>query len=50
MENTDSALLRTVSAVRHPYVTHLECGLTAEGHEARVLQTVSRAGKPLLVR
>ena len=32
------------------YVTHLECGLTGERHEAGVLQTVSRAGKPLLVR
>jgi threonine synthase len=32
------------------FVTHLECGLSGERHEAGVLQTVSRAGKPLLVR
>jgi threonine synthase len=36
--------------VNRSYVTHLECGLTGERHEAGVLQTVSRAGKPLLVR
>ena len=32
------------------FVTHLECGLTGERHEADRLQNVSRAGKPLLVR
>jgi threonine synthase len=32
------------------YVTHLECGYTGERHEADVLQGLSRAGKPLLVR
>ncbi|MGF1462770.1 MAG: threonine synthase [Maricaulaceae bacterium] len=32
------------------YVTHLECGLTGERHEARTLQGLSRAGRPLLVR
>ncbi len=32
------------------YVTHLECSLTGESHDAEVLQGVSRAGKPLLVR
>src|SRR5258706_13484643 len=32
------------------YVTHLECGLTGERHDATVLHSVSRAGKPLLVR
>jgi threonine synthase len=36
--------------VNRSHVTHLECGLTGERHEAGVLQTVSRAGKPLLVR
>ncbi|HEU0154460.1 MAG TPA: threonine synthase, partial [Stellaceae bacterium] len=32
------------------FVTHLECGLTGEHHPADTLQTVSRAGRPLLVR
>jgi threonine synthase len=32
------------------YVTHLECSLTGERHEAGRLHNLSRAGKPLLVR
>ena len=32
------------------YLTHLECSETGERHEADVLQGLSRAGKPLLVR
>ena len=32
------------------YVTHLECSATGERHDADTLQTISRAGKPLLVR
>ncbi len=32
------------------YVTHLECSETGERHEAGVLQRLSKAGKPLLVR
>jgi threonine synthase len=32
------------------FVTHLECSLTGERHEADRLQNLSRAGKPLLVR
>ena len=32
------------------FVTHLECSLTGERHEAGRLQNLSRAGKPLLVR
>ena len=32
------------------FVTHLECGLTGERHEADRLHNLSRAGKPLLVR
>jgi threonine synthase len=32
------------------HVTHLECSLTGERHEADRLQNLSRAGKPLLVR
>ncbi|MGQ0741113.1 MAG: threonine synthase [Alphaproteobacteria bacterium] len=32
------------------FVTHLECSLTGERHEAQRLQGLSRAGKPLLVR
>jgi threonine synthase len=32
------------------FVTHLECGLTGERYPADALQTLSRAGRPLLVR
>jgi threonine synthase len=32
------------------FVTHLECSLTGEAYPADTLQTVSRAGRPLLVR
>src|SRR5713101_4909408 len=32
------------------FVTHLECSLTGERHPADSLQTLSRAGRPLLVR
>jgi threonine synthase len=32
------------------FVTHLECSLTGEVYPAGTLQTVSRAGRPLLVR
>src|SRR5215469_14546916 len=32
------------------FVTHLECGLTGERYRADTLQTISRAGRPLLVR
>src|SRR5687768_3028492 len=32
------------------FVTHLECSLTGERHEAGKLHNLSRAGKPLLVR
>jgi threonine synthase len=32
------------------FVTHLECGLTGERYEADVIQGLSKAGKPLLVR
>jgi len=32
------------------YVTHLECSYTGESFEANGIQTVSRDGKPLLVR
>jgi len=32
------------------FVTHLECGLTGERYPADTLQTVSRVGRPLLVR
>src|SRR5215472_2144584 len=31
------------------FVTHLECGLTGERYPANTLQTLSRAGRPLLV-
>ena len=32
------------------FVTHLECSLTGERYEADRLQTLSKAGRPLLVR
>ena len=32
------------------FVTHLECGLTGERYPAGTVQTLSRAGRPLLVR
>ncbi|MBO0735779.1 MAG: threonine synthase [Alphaproteobacteria bacterium] len=32
------------------FVTHLECSLTAERYPADTLQTLSKAGRPLLVR
>ena len=32
------------------FVTHLECAMTGERHEADVVHNLSRAGKPLLVR
>ena len=46
--------LMTISANlltdRSTYVTHLECGLEGDHYEADVIQTLSRAGRPLLVR
>jgi threonine synthase len=35
---------------RSTFVAHLECGLTGEHYPADQVQTLSRAGKPLLVR
>ena len=35
---------------RPTFVTHLECGQTAEHHPADQIHNLSRAGKPLLVR
>src|SRR6266702_9007726 len=32
------------------FVTHLECSLTGERYPADTLQSLSRAGRPLLVR
>src|SRR6266436_9130580 len=32
------------------FVTHLECSLTGEQYPADTLQTLSKAGRPLLVR
>src|ERR1700738_723851 len=32
------------------FVTHLECSLTGERYPADTVQTLSRAGRPLLVR
>jgi threonine synthase len=38
-----------LTAERPNFVTHLECGLTGERHEAGIVQGLSRAGRPLLV-
>jgi threonine synthase len=35
---------------RPTFVTHLECSMTGERHDADVIHNLSRAGKPLLVR
>ena len=49
---TDATLGRPAHLVdEHPtFVTHLECGLTGERFEADTVQTLSSAGRPLLVR
>jgi threonine synthase len=39
-----------LTAERTTYVTHLECSATGESYPADTLHTLSRAGKPLLVR
>lgn len=39
-----------LTADRHTFVTHLECGLTGERYESDTLQGLSRVGRPLLVR
>ena len=39
-----------LTAERPSFVTHLECAMTGERHEADIVHNLSRAGKPLLVR
>jgi threonine synthase len=39
-----------LKAERPNFVTHLECAMTGERHEANQIHSLSRAGKPLLVR
>ena len=39
-----------LTAMRPNFVTHLECAMTGERHEADQIYNLSRAGKPLLVR
>src|SRR5579864_563117 len=39
-----------LTAQRPSFVTHLECAMTGERHEADQVHNLSRAGKPLLVR
>jgi threonine synthase len=39
-----------LTAQRPSFVTHLECAMTGERHEADEVHNLSRAGKPLLVR
>lgn len=43
-------MIDNTTAERPTFVTHLECGLTGERHDADRLWNLSRAGKPLLVR
>jgi threonine synthase len=38
------------SAEHHTFTSHLECSLTGERYPADHIHTLSRAGKPLLVR
>ena len=39
-----------LTAERPTFVTHLECALTGERHDADIVHNLSRAGKPLLLR
>ncbi len=39
-----------LTAQRESFVTHLECAMTGEKHDADTIHNLSRAGKPLLVR
>ncbi len=39
-----------LTAPRDSFVTHLECAMTGERHDADTVHNLSRAGKPLLVR
>ena len=39
-----------LTAQRPSFVSHLECAMTGERHEADQIHNLSRAGKPLLVR
>src|SRR5262249_34523092 len=41
---------RAAKTDRQTFVTHLECSMTGERHEADRLHNLSKAGKPLLVR
>ena len=43
-------MIDNTTAERPTFVTHLECGLTGERHDADRLWNLSRGGKPLLVR
>jgi threonine synthase len=45
-----NSLEDNLSTDRNTFVTHLECGLTGERFESDRIQTLSKAGKPLLVR
>src|SRR6185437_14365581 len=49
-EGGDMRFDDNLSGERPSFVTHLECAMTGERHEADVVHNVSRAGKPLLVR
>ena len=43
-------MINNTNTERPTFVSHLECGLTGERHEADQIHNLSRAGKPLLVR
>jgi len=49
-EGGDMRFDDNLSGERPSFVTHLECAMTGERHEADVVHNLSRAGKPLLVR
>lgn len=42
--------MNNITQQRPTFVTHLECGLQGDRYEADRLQTLSQAGKPLLVK
>jgi len=50
MKIQDGAMIERTGGALPTFVTHLECSLTGERYPADTLQTLSKAGRPLLVR
>src|SRR5215469_4076684 len=50
MKIQDDAMVEWTGGGLPTFVTHLECSLTGERYPADTLQTLSKAGRPLLVR